>query len=127
GLAVKVDGRDNWLSYNFPWGIGETHKLDAPAQLTDDQGRIWNFKSWSQGGAAAQSFTVPAEAEDSGGVRLVATYEAVGRLIVKSSMAGLVVQIDGSDCRTPCDIQRPVGSTVTVSAPTNLAMAAGVL
>ena len=126
GLSIKVDGRDNWLSYNFPWGIGETHKLDAPAQLTDDQGRIWNFKSWSQGGAAAQSFTVPANAEDSGGVRLVATYEAVGRLLVKSSIAGLVVQIDGSECRTPCDIQRPVGSTVTVSAPTNLAIADGV-
>ena len=43
GLALKVDNRDNWPSYNFPWGVGETHRLEAPAQLTDSQGRLWSF------------------------------------------------------------------------------------
>jgi uncharacterized protein (TIGR03437 family) len=116
GLNLTVDGRSNWPNYNFTWGVGETHSLQAPVQQTDSQGRIWAFASWSNGGPAAQSLTVPASAADTG-IRLVATFTPVGHLTVNSSRPGLTVKVDGANCSTPCDIQRPVGTQVRVSAP----------
>ena len=67
GLKVKVDGQYNALNpYYFAWGIGETHHLEAPLQQTDDQGRVWQFASWSNGGKATQDVVVPEEAENGG-------------------------------------------------------------
>lgn len=125
GLALKIDGRTNWPSYGFIWGIGETHHLEAPAQQTDAQGRVWAFSAWSNGGPAVQDFTVPAIGADNG-VHLTATYNPVGHLTVTSLLPGLTVQVDGKDCATPCDVQRPVGATVRVSAPSSLPVADGV-
>src|SRR6185369_11373459 len=28
GLSLKIDGRSNWPSYGFVWGVGETHHLE---------------------------------------------------------------------------------------------------
>ena len=124
GLSLTVDGKSNWPTYNFIWGVGETHSLQAPAQQTDAQGRIWAFASWSNGGPATQSFTVPASAADTG-IRLVATYNPVGHLTVNSSISGLTVTVDGANCSTPCDIQRPVGTQVHVSAPASVPLGDG--
>jgi uncharacterized protein (TIGR03437 family) len=125
GLALKVDGRSNWPSYGFIWGIGETHHLEAPAQQTDAQGRVWAFSSWSNGGPAVQDFTVPANGADIG-VHLTATYNPVGHLTVTSSLPSLTVYVDGSSCATPCDVVRPVGTAVHVSAPSTIPVADGV-
>jgi uncharacterized protein (TIGR03437 family) len=124
GLSLTVDGQSNLPSYIFIWGTGETHSLQAPAQETDSQGRLWAFASWSNGGPETQSFTVPAVAPGSG-VRLVATYNPVGHLTVNSSLAGLAVTVDGASCSTPCDIQRPVGTQVHVSAPASVPLGTG--
>ena len=124
GLSLTVDGKSNWPGMNFIWGEGETHNLQAPAQQTDSQGRIWAFASWSNGGPAAQSFTVPAGASGTS-VRLAATYTPVGHLTVTSSMPSLTVTVDGANCSTPCDIQRPVGTQVRVSAPPSVPLGDG--
>ncbi|MGA2770057.1 MAG: hypothetical protein ABSG26_04495 [Bryobacteraceae bacterium] len=124
GLSLTVDGKSNWPTYNFNWGVGETHSLQAPAQQTDSQGRIWAFASWSNGGPATQSFTVPASAAGTG-VRLSATYNAVGHLTVNSTMAGLTVTVNGANCGTPCDLQFPVGTQVRVSAPASVPLGDG--
>jgi len=124
GLSLTVDGKSNGPVYNFTWGVGETHTLQAPAQQTDSQNRIWAFASWSNGGPATQSFTVPASAVGTG-VRLIATYTLVGHLTVNSPMAGLTVTVDGANCSTPCDIQRPVGTQVHVSAPPTVPLGDG--
>ncbi len=124
GLKIKVDGRDNWPTYNFPWGVGETHHIEAPAQQTDDQNRIWSFVSWSNGGAAAQDFVVP-ESAIGVGVRLIATYAPVGHLIINSQIAGVTVGVDDGTCTTPCDLQRPVGTTVHVKAPASVTLGEG--
>jgi uncharacterized protein (TIGR03437 family) len=124
GLSLAVDGQSNWPTYNFIWGVGETHTLQAPAQQTDAQGRIWAFASWSNGGAATQSFTVPASAAGTG-VRLMATYSPVGHLTVTSSLASLTVVVNGTNCATPCDMQFPVGTQVRVSAPASVPLGAG--
>jgi len=124
GLSLTVDGRSNWPTYNFTWGVGETHSLQAPAQQTDAQGRIWAFGSWSNGGPATQSLTVPASAADTG-IRMVATYNPVGSLTVTSSLAGLTVTVNGTSCGTPCTLQFPVGTQVRVSAPASVPLGTG--
>jgi uncharacterized protein (TIGR03437 family) len=116
GLKLKIDGRDNWPTYSFNWGVGETHHFEAPTPQTDAQGRIWNFTSWSNGGAAAQDITVTPSIAGSG-MRISATYTPVGHLTVNSTLAGLAINVDGNSCATPCDIQRPVGTSVRLSAP----------
>ena len=118
-LKLDIDGRDNWATYTFVWGVGETHHLEAPAQQTDAQGRVWAFSSWSNGGAAAQDLTVPASAANTT-MRLIATYTPMGQLTVNSSLAGLAVAVDGTSCATPCNVVRPVGTTVRVSAPASV-------
>src|SRR5207247_7923366 len=82
GLKIKVDGIfGNILNpYFYTWGINETHHLEAPAQQTDAQGKVWKFSSWSQGGAATQDITVPADADLTGGLRFTATYTALTNL-----------------------------------------------
>src|ERR1035441_4372915 len=95
GLKVKVDGQYNVLDPTFfAWGVGEKHHLEAPAQQTDAQGRVWQFSSWSNGGAATQDIIVPPDAEVNG-MRLTVTYTGLTKLTVTSSLPGLSVQLDG--------------------------------
>ena len=123
-LKLKIDGRDNWPSYSFLWGIGETHHIEAPAQQIDPQSRVWSFNAWSNGASAAQDITVPASAAGVG-IRLSAAYTPMGHLTVNSSILGLAVMVDGSSCATPCDVIRPVGTTVRVSAPPSVPLSDG--
>jgi uncharacterized protein (TIGR03437 family) len=124
GLPISVDGRTNWPTYNFVWGIGEVHQLTAPAQATDAQGRTWSFVSWSNGALAAQSFTVPTASLNTG-VTLTANYAPMGQLTLNSVPSGLTLQVDGVGCQTPCNILRASGAQVKVSAPTSVPLAAG--
>ncbi len=119
GLPLRIDGRDNWPSYYFTWAAGETHKIEAPAQQTDDKGRVWNFSSWSNGGARVQDY-VAAPGPSGGTMQLIATYTPVGHLVVNSAVAALTVRVDGADCATPCDVLRPVGTVVHLSAPASV-------
>jgi uncharacterized protein (TIGR03437 family) len=130
GLSLTVDGRSNWPHLAFVWGAGSTHALQAPSPQTDAQGRIWQFSSWSNGGAQTQTFTVPNlnttyTGTPGAGVKLTATYTSVGHLVVNSSLAGLTVSVNGSACAVPCDIQQPAGTRVDVSAPASLPMGSG--
>ena len=117
-LPLIVDGRNNWGNYNFVWGMGETHQIEAPAQLTDSKGRVWAFSSWSNGGPRVQTYTVPAP---SAAQPLTATYNAMGHISITSPINGLTVQVDGAACATPCDVVRQIGATVKLSAPASLA------
>ena len=126
GLQIKVDGQYNVLNpYYFAWGIGEKHHLEAPAQQTDAQGRVWQFSSWSNGGAATQDYVVPADAATNA-VRLVATYTPLTKVTVNSSLSGLSVQLDGVACTTPCETERNPGTQVRVSAPASVPIGDGV-
>jgi uncharacterized protein (TIGR03437 family) len=119
GLPLTVDGRSDWSSYNFIWGIGDTHRLEAPAQLTDSKGRVWAFSSWSDGGTRVHDYTMPS-VSPAGGV-VVATYTQMAHMTISSPMNGLTVKVDGNDCGMPCDLVRPVGAAVKLSAPASLA------
>lgn len=120
GLKLKIDGRDNLLQpYFMNWGVNEVHHLEAPAQQTDAQGRIWMFNSWSNSAPAVQDFQVPADA-DTAGVLLTATYKQLGKLTITSSLSGVSANVDGAACPTPCDIVRPMGTQVLVSVPASV-------
>jgi uncharacterized protein (TIGR03437 family) len=126
GLKLSVDGRDNWPSTTFVWGGGEKHRVQAPATQTDAQGRIWKFSSWSNGGAAAQDINVPADAATADlGMRMVATYTSMGHLTIHSSLGGTTVTVDGAECATPCEVERPAGATVRVGAPPAVSIGEG--
>lgn len=121
GLPLIVDGRSNWPNYFFPWAAGEVHRIEAPAQQTDAQGRAWNFVSWSNGAARAQDYTVPPSDAPGGTVRVTANYEPAGHLVVSSAVSGLTIKVDGADCATPCDVRKPIGTVVKLSAPVSFA------
>ncbi|MBZ5584426.1 MAG: hypothetical protein LAQ30_19880 [Acidobacteriia bacterium] len=114
-LTLTIDGHDAPPPYYFWWLAGDMHRLAAPAQQTDSQGRMWSFSGWSNDASAAQEFTVPDQ-----DTWVTATYQPVGHLTVYGTVAGLSVKVDGTDCAVPCDVQRPAGTEVRVSAPAML-------
>ncbi|HTS63629.1 MAG TPA: hypothetical protein VMH28_16505 [Candidatus Acidoferrales bacterium] len=122
GLKIKVDGvYGNILNpYFYTWGLNETHHIEAAAQQTDAQGKVWQFQSWSNGGPASQDITVPPDADLTGGIRLTATYTALTKLTVDSSLAGLKITVDGTACTTPCDVLRSSGAQVAISVPASV-------
>lgn len=117
GLSLTVDGRGDWASYDFVWGQGETHHLEAPQQQTDSKGRVWSFTGWSNGGARVQDYTVPVQSAIQ---PLVATYQQMAHLTISSALSGVTVKVDGADCGLPCDVVRPIGTVVKLSAPASL-------
>ena len=122
GLKLTIDGRQIWQSYNFGWPAGSSHNVAAPLQQVDSRGRKYKFVSWSQGGDPVQDITVIAAPDD---VRYTATYAPVAQISVASVPPGLRVQVDGSDCTTPCALDRDVGVAMRVLAPTVSPMGEG--
>jgi len=124
GLQLNVDGRQNWPSLNFIWGLGTTHTVSAPASEAGSNGRQYTFQGWSNGGAASQSVTIDQTAVTSG-LRLIANFSVLSRVVVQSSPPGLTFQIDGTSCQTPCTIDRQSGAQVHLTAPAQVPMGAG--
>jgi hypothetical protein len=114
GLKLNVDGRSNWPSYNFVWGLGETHTVSPLMQQSDSKGRKYVFQSWSNNGPQSQTINVDQNAVDSG-YRLVVNYLKLSRLVVQSNPPGLTVSVDGTNCTTPCNVDRQDGNQVGVN------------
>ena len=119
GLPLNVDGRSNWPSGNFVWGLGSTHNVSAATTTTDSKGRKYSFKSWTNSGPAAQQITVDQAAVDNG-FRMTASYDVLSRVVVQTSPPGLMVQVDGNACQSPCTVDRPNGSQVRLTAPSSV-------
>ncbi len=116
GLRLTIDGRTNWPSYNFVWGVGSRHIITAPLETTDARGRKYRFLGWAGGGEPTQELVVPAENE-LGGVRLVANYEIYPRIVISGSNPGVRLQVDDAVCPLPCTLDRPNGAAATLSVP----------
>lgn len=115
-LNLTIDGRIADPPYYFWWRAGDKHHLEAPLKQTDAQGRVWAFTGWSNGVAAnAQDFVTPGS-----GIWLTAAYAQLGHLTINSTIPIGSVKVDGADCAIPCDIQRPLGTKVGVSAVASL-------
>jgi uncharacterized protein (TIGR03437 family) len=117
GLALSVDGRTNWPSYNFIWGEGQTHTVSAPAIDTDSNGRQWQFMGWTDKGDATHSITVPVGSQ---GLAVSASYQQLGQVQVTSNPPGLNLTVDGKTCTTPCTYNKASGSTLAVSVPASI-------
>jgi uncharacterized protein (TIGR03437 family) len=124
GLQLTVDGQSNWPSYDFIWGMGTAHTVSAAATQTGANGRQYTFQSWSNGGSASQSYTVN-QAAVSGGYVLTANYGELSRVVIQSNPSGLTLQVDGTNCVTPCNVDRQSGATFQLSAPTQLSLGTG--
>jgi uncharacterized protein (TIGR03437 family) len=124
GLQLTVDGQSNLPSYDFIWGLGSTHQVSAPATQTSANGRVYTFLNWSDGGSATQTYTVNQAAVTSG-YRITANFSELSRVVVQSSPPGLTLQVDGSSCVTPCNVDRQSGAKFEVSAPTQIPTGTG--
>jgi uncharacterized protein (TIGR03437 family) len=114
GLTLTVDGRSNWQGYNFVWGQGETHTISAPATQVDSQGRTWTFVSWSNGGPATQTLTIPTTTTN---LALMATFTEQPQVTINSNPSGMQFTVDGTPCTTPCVVNRASGYSMQVVAP----------
>lgn len=114
GLALNVDGRTNYPNYTFAWAPGSKHTVTAPASQVDANGNAYTFVSWSNNGQATQQISVSSNPSNN---RYTANYQVGGALNIKSTPAGVPVQVDGESCPTPCSIGRAIGATVRVKAP----------
>ncbi len=122
GLKLLVDGRDSWPSYNFIWGVGTKHTVTAPAEQTDQNGRKWVFKGWSNGGPATQTFIL--DTSSPGGTRLTAEYAMLGMVILQSSFP-VTLQVGDQTCDTPCTLHRDAGTELTITAPRTIPQSEG--
>ena len=116
GLRLNIEGRDNWPSMNFVWGVGMSYSVTAPAEQTDFKGRKYFFQGWSNGGAATQQIT-PEESQIDSGIRLIAKFAAVPQAIVQSSIPGMKISVDGGECISPCRLDRAAGTVLKVAVP----------
>lgn len=121
GLKLEINGRSNWPAYNFVAAPGEIFRIRAPSEQLDAQGRRWVFRSWSNGGPQEQELVVPEEAVDRG-LYLIAQYELLSRLTIESTPPGVVMEVDGTPCSTPCLVDRPSGTPVRLRAPAIVAV-----
>ncbi len=121
GLNLTVDGRSNWNNWAFAWAVGSTHTFSAPGTDTDAQGHLWGFTGWSNGGPAAQTVTVASPQP----ATYTATYQQLGQLTVNSTLSSMSVSVNGTTCTTPCTVQPPLGTQVTITAPASVPVGVG--
>jgi len=115
GLRISVNGRENWPSYNFVWAVGSANTVTAPATTTDSRGRKYRFLNWSNGGPATQDITTPADTA-SGGLRLIANYELMPRVVISTNQPAGQLFVNGQTCAMPCTLDGASGSTVSLDA-----------
>jgi len=124
GLQLTVDGVSTYSSYDFIWGVGTTHQVTAAPSQKAANGRVYTFVNWSNQTAPSQAVTVTPGMVSSG-YRLTANFSELSRVVVQSVPPGVTLQVDGANCVTPCNVDRPSGATFQVSAPTQLPMGQG--
>jgi uncharacterized protein (TIGR03437 family) len=67
-----------------------------------------------------QEIVTPAE-DPLAGFRLTATYEIYPRLTIRGDQPGIKLTVDGTPCGLPCTLDRPSGSTISLSVPETIA------
>ncbi len=121
GLRINVDGRENYLSYEFNWPVDTVHTVEAAEEQIDANGRRLVFTGWSNGGARQQTLALTLQDADTGRVTWVAKYAQLPRLTLEAP-AGVTFEVDGAPCAAPCRLDRTAGSTISVRAPGHIAL-----
>lgn len=89
GLRYSVDETFYTASQTFTWAAGETHQIGTEPQQGDNSSR-YTFANWTNGGAAAQTFTVGSTA-----TLLAANFSAQHYLTMIAGTGGTVSPASG--------------------------------
>jgi uncharacterized protein (TIGR03437 family) len=121
-MKVMIDGRDNWLAYNFIWGSGDTHHIAAETPQTDSHGRVYAFSGWSDTGMADTGHDIVVGTTDTA---ITANYTVMPQVSLNTAPTALNFTVDGSACVSPCVLNKASGSTSQVAAPTRVSAGTG--
>jgi uncharacterized protein (TIGR03437 family) len=119
GLSVLVDGASLKTPVNLEWLPGSVHTIGAPSMQNDAGNAPWALRAWSNGGTPSQTIQVNVAQADTG-IRLTAIYDPLSGITVDTAPSGLPLTVDGFACRTPCTVDRVIGSTVKITAPASV-------
>lgn len=121
GLKLNVDGSIT-STLNYIWGVGHKHTVAAPAEQTDSTGRKYVFASWADGSTDRTKEVTVTDAMLNGGTAFAATFERLSQITFMSSIPGMVIKVDGADCRTPCRLDRAKGTQVRIQVPQSMSL-----
>lgn len=119
-MKVMIDGRDNWLAYNFIWGQGETHHIAAETPQTGARNRVFSFTGWSDQGDMSHDIVV-----GNSDMAITANYGILNQISLSSTPAPMSFTVDGSTCQAPCVLNKAGGSTSQISAPAQVSAGPG--
>lgn len=78
---------------NLEWGTSTVHSLSVISPQTDNNGGLWVFGSWSDGGAATHAYTVPSGA--SAPLALSAAFLPAAKVTFQTNPVGLKLSVNG--------------------------------
>jgi uncharacterized protein (TIGR03437 family) len=114
GLIVLADRLSVMTPTALTWGIGTTHQLGSTPDQIDNQGKLWIFSSWSDGGAINHAY---AEPNTPGAVTVTANYVPGQRVSFYTNPPGLSLTIDGRSNWLSNNFNWAVNSQHMISAP----------
>ncbi len=116
GLQVIADRIVVTTPINLTWGETSTHQLGVTNSQLDNQGKLWVFSGWSDGGTVNHAFVVPA-APQGPAIPVTATFVPGQRVSFYTNPPGLPLTVDGSSAWLSDNFAWAVNSAHTVSAP----------
>jgi uncharacterized protein (TIGR03437 family) len=114
GLQVLLDRTPYLSPTTLEWGVNTTHQIGGISPQYDQQGKLWIFNSWSDGGAYSHAYTVPSGYST---INLTANFVAGTMVTFLTNPPGLPLMVDGRNNYSNYTFAWVPGSTHSVSAP----------
>ncbi len=114
GLQVLLDRTPYLSPTTLEWGVNTTHQIGGISPQYDQQGKLWIFSSWSDGGAYSHAYTVPAGYST---INLTANFVAGTMVTFLTNPPGLPLMVDGRNNYSNYTFAWVPGSTHSVTAP----------
>ena len=122
GLQLLADRAPVTAPVILDWGLNTAHSLAPVSPQSDQHGRQWVFRSWSDGGTPNRTYTVP---NGSPGISITAQFVPAVPVALLTDPAGLSLTVDGLDGASPRFSSWGPGETHTVTAPLHQTDSAG--
>jgi uncharacterized protein (TIGR03437 family) len=114
GLQVLLDRTPYYSPRTLEWGVNTIHQLGGISPQYDQQGKLWIFNSWSDGGDYSHAYTVP---NGYNTITLTASFVPGTLVTFLTNPPGLQLTVDGRSNYSNYTFAWVPGSTHTVSAP----------
>jgi uncharacterized protein (TIGR03437 family) len=122
GLQLLADREPVGTPITLEWGWNTAHQLSVLSPQRDNQGLLWMFQSWSDGGGMNHAYQVqPLSTPDS----VTAQFARAVEISLVSQPVGLALTWDGAAAVTPKNLYAAPGEVHTVAAPLHLLDASG--